>query len=249
MDVSESQWVLTWQGLNHLLWPARCLNCGQRRRESDQWLCRTCWNDLLWCTSGTCCPACGRDVSPYGLVDGRCSDCLAGETRLDGMARCGVYDKALRDMILAFKNGRTEMDVVFSLLANSAFAASPFYERVELLTPVPLHWSRRLRRGYNQAMVVACRLRHPRAKVCGAVARIRRTAVQPSMTSPHGRARNVAGAFEVRNPSRVTGRSICLVDDVKTTGATLNECARVLKQAGAAEVFALVLAVAGQARG
>jgi ComF family protein len=165
------------------------------------------------------------------------------------MARCGVYDKALRDMILAFKNGKTEMDVVFSLLANSAFAASPFFEKIELLTPVPLHWSRRLRRGYNQSLVVAHRLRHPRAKVCRAVARVRRTAAQPSMPSPQGRARNVAGAFGVRNPSRVAGRSICLVDDVKTTGATLNECARVLKQAGAAKVFALVLAVAGQARG
>ena len=64
--------------------------------------------------------------------------------------------------------------------------------------------------------------------------------------SAAARARNVAGAFEVRRKNRLAGRDICLVDDIKTTGATLNECAKVLKQAGASRVFALVLAVAGQ---
>jgi competence protein ComFC len=66
------------------------------------------------------------------------------------------------------------------------------------------------------------------------------------MTSPAARAKNVAGAFAVRYGHDFTERRICLVDDIKTTGATLNECARVIKQAGAAKVFALVLAVAGQ---
>jgi len=66
------------------------------------------------------------------------------------------------------------------------------------------------------------------------------------MTSPTARARNVAGAFAVRNRHNFIGRKICLVDDIKTTGATLNECAKTLKNAGAAKVFSLVLAVAGQ---
>lgn len=66
------------------------------------------------------------------------------------------------------------------------------------------------------------------------------------MASPAARARNVAGAFAVRYRHSFAGRNLCLVDDIKTTGATLNECARTLKEAGAAKVFALVLAVAGQ---
>ena len=66
------------------------------------------------------------------------------------------------------------------------------------------------------------------------------------MVSPAARARNVAGAFAVRYGHKFTGRVVCLVDDVKTTGATLNECAKTLKEAGASKVFALVLAVAGQ---
>jgi competence protein ComFC len=240
--------TLVWQGLNHLLWPAQCLNCGQRRSESDRWLCRTCWEDLLWCTAGTSCPRCGRDVSPYALVEGACPDCLGKEVLLDGMVRCGVYDKVLREMILAFKNGRTELDMVLASLAKSVFEASPFFEQIELLVPVPLHWTRRLSRGYNQATVIACGLHPPRAKVSKALARIRRTAAQTAMASPSARHRNVRGAFAVRRHVDVAGRSICLIDDIKTTGATLHECAKVLRMAGAREVFALILAVAGQMR-
>ena len=66
------------------------------------------------------------------------------------------------------------------------------------------------------------------------------------MVSDAARARNVAGAFAVRRGHRFAGRAVCLVDDIKTTGATLNECAKTLKEAGASQVFALVLAVAGQ---
>jgi predicted amidophosphoribosyltransferase len=66
------------------------------------------------------------------------------------------------------------------------------------------------------------------------------------MASPAARAKNVADAFAVRHGHNFTERRICLVDDIKTTGATLNECAKTLKQAGASKVFALVLAVAGQ---
>ena len=66
------------------------------------------------------------------------------------------------------------------------------------------------------------------------------------MVSPNARAKNVAGAFAVRYRNKFTGRNICLVDDIKTTGATLNECAKILRQAGASKVFSLVLSVAGQ---
>jgi len=111
---------------------------------------------------------------------------------------------------------------------------------------VPLHWSRRLTRGYNQAHILARKLKHPTAKINTDLVRIRRTKSQPAMASPAARARNVAGAFAVRYRHNFTGRKICLVDDIKTTGATLNECAKTLKQAGASKVFALVLAVAGQ---
>jgi competence protein ComFC len=149
-------------------------------------------------------------------------------------------------MIVAFKNGRTELDSTLGFLANSALQASTFYKDIEIFVPVPLHWTRRLRRGYNQSLVLARKLNHSTARISTDLVRIRWTKSQPTMASPAARARNVAGAFAVRYRHRFTGKIICLVDDIKTTGATLNECAKTLKEAGAAKVFSLVLAVAGQ---
>jgi ComF family protein len=179
-------------------------------------------------------------------VSGACPDCLGKEFHFDQMARAGIYAQSLQNMILAFKNGRTELDLVLGFLGNSALQASTFYKNIDLFVPVPLHWSRRLIRGYNQSIILAKKLKHPTAEISTDLVRIRRTKSQPAMTNPAARARNVAGAFAVRWRHSFTGRKICLIDDIKTTGATLNECAKTLKQAGASKVFALVLAVAGQ---
>ena len=166
--------------------------------------------------------------------------------QFDEIARAGIYSQSLQEMILTFKKGRTELTPVLAFLANSALQTSDFYTDIELFIPVPLHWSRRLARGYNQSHVLASKLKHPTAKISTDLVRIRRTRLQPSMATAAARARNVAGAFAVREGHPFAGRRICLVDDIKTSGATLNECASVLKRAGANKVFALVLAVAGQ---
>ncbi len=234
------------QSLNQLLWPAVCINCKQSICETDANLCKDCWDQLLSCTGADYCPRCGRDVSRFALLDGVCPNCRGSQIHFDQIARSGVYIEALRKMILAFKNGRTELDSTLGFLANSALQGSGFYSDIEFFVPVPLHWSRRLVRGYNQSHILARKLKHARGKINTDLVRIRRTKTQTIMATAAARARNVAGAFAVRYGHNFTGRNICLVDDVKTTGATLNECAKTLKEAGASKVFALVLAVAGQ---
>jgi predicted amidophosphoribosyltransferase len=109
-----------------------------------------------------------------------------------------------------------------------------------------LHWTRRLLRGYNQSHLIAKRLKHPQARISTDLVRIRRTRPQPVADTPFARARNVADAFAVREGHPFAGRTVCLIDDIKTSGATLNECARTVKEAGATRAYALVLAVAGQ---
>ena len=234
------------QSFNQLLWPAVCINCRQSICETDKNLCQNCWGQLLACTGADYCRRCGRDASKFALFDDTCPDCQGKEIRFDQIARAGVYAQSLQEMILSFKNGRTELDSVLGFMANSALQAGSFRDEIDLFVPVPLHWSRRLVRGYNQSQVLIKKIKDPPAKISTDLVRIRRTKSQPTMASPAARARNVAGAFAVRYGHDFAGRKICLVDDIKTTGATLNECAKTLKQAGASKVFALVLAVAGQ---
>jgi len=237
---------LTWRGLNQLLWPAVCGVCHAAICETDNHLCPRCWSEFLTCTAGDYCPRCGRDASRYGLVAGACGACRSEEIAFDGLARVGVYAAALQRLILAFKHDHSELAATLAPLAASALQGSRFGDDVDFFVPVPLHWTRRLQRGYNQSRLLAKRLHHPRARICTDLVRVRRTRPQPQAATPAARARNVAGAFVVRDGHDFRGKQVCLVDDIKTSGATLNECARTLKEAGAARVYALVLAVAGQ---
>ena len=233
------------KGLGHLLWPGQCINCRQRPVEGDE-LCGDCWQRLISVCGAEFCRRCGRDASPYAISGGVCARCGDEEIHFDKIGRAGVYAEALRETILGFKHGQTELDKVLGGLIDSALQASSFSQEVEIFVPVPLHWYKRLIRGYNQSLVLAKKLKHPTAKISTDLVRIRNTEEQPTMPTIAAKARNVEGAFAVRLGHPFEGRRVCLIDDIKTTGATLNECAKTLKEAGASKVFALVLGVAGQ---
>jgi ComF family protein len=233
-------------GLGQLLWPAKCVNCGEHSVETGSGLCNKCWEGLTSVCSADYCRRCGRDVSPYVASEGVCPNCRDEEIHFDGIARAGMYAESLRDMILAFKNDKTELDSIMVWLADTALQTSTFYQEIDFFVPVPLHWRKRLRRGYNHSYLIAKGLKHPSARVNDDLVRIRYTKEQPIAMTVAARAKNVAGAFAVRYRHPFEGRQVCLVDDIKTTGATLNECAKTLKEAGASRVFALVLSVAGQ---
>jgi ComF family protein len=243
-----------WGALNHLLWPKRCVNCRSIILEINSELCDGCWQQIGAVSGGNYCKRCGRDVSEYGISGGGCAGCEGEEFSFDAIARAGVYATSLREMILSFKTDSGKATKTLSFLANSALSGSTFLDDIDYFVPVPLHWMRRVRRGYNQSQILAEQLAHPaaidgqrsRTRVNTDLVRIRRTKIQPSTASVHQRLKNVKGAFAVRRGHDFAGKKICLVDDVKTTGATLNECAKQLKEAGAAKVFALVLAVADQ---
>ncbi|MBE0537766.1 MAG: ComF family protein [Phycisphaerae bacterium] len=236
---------LAQEGLNHLLWPAVCDCCRTAIAETDKRLCRDCWNELLSCTAGDYCPGCGREASRYALIDGRCAGCDISKIHFDGIARGGVYEDVLRDLILAFKfQDRTELATHLCFLASAALKGSPFQDEIDLFVPVPLHWRRRVERGYNQSKLIAKGLGHP-AAVTADLVRVRYTQRQWSLT-PAKRRKNVAGAFAVRRGHNYSGKRLCLVDDITTSHATLNECAKTLRAAGAVKIFACVVAVAMQ---
>jgi ComF family protein len=233
-------------GFGQLLWPAKCVNCGEHSVETGSGLCGDCWEGLTSVCSADYCRRCGRNVSPYVAREGVCLNCRGEEMHFDGIARAGMYAESLRDMVKAFKNDKTELDSLMVWLADTALHTSIFFNDIDFFVPVPLHWRRRFNRGYNQSYLLARGLKHPSAKVSTDLVRIRYTKPQSEMPSFAARVKNVKGAFAVRYRHPFAGRRVCLVDDIKTTNATLNECAKTLKEAGASKVFALVLSVAGQ---
>jgi ComF family protein len=233
-------------GFGQLLWPAKCVGCDEHSVETGSILCNDCWEGLTSVCSADYCRRCGRDVSPYAISEGVCPNCSGDEIVFDGIVRAGRYAESLRDMILAFKNDRTELDSIMVWLAGTALQTSTFFNDIDFFVPVPLHWRRRIHRGYNQSYLLARGLKHPSAQISTDLVRIRYTKPQSEMPSPAARLKNVKGAFAVRYRHPFADRKVCLVDDIKTTNATLNECTKTLKEAGASKVFALVLSVAGQ---
>ncbi|MSR63280.1 MAG: ComF family protein [Planctomycetes bacterium] len=189
---------------------------------------------------------------PAGLARGLCAVCRREARGYRHLCSFGSYraDGVLREWILAFKHGgRRELAVPLAAVLAEAWRAEGGPPPGALLVPVPLHPLRRLERGYDQARELAAELAGELGlELVGALRRARRTAPQGGPGASSRRA-NVAGAFALRarSAARLAGREVWLVDDVVTSGATVGECARVLRQARVAEVSVLALARAERA--
>lgn len=166
--------------------------------------------------------------------------CAGGMRGFDRAYSFGFYEGPLRKLIHLFKySGIKPLGKRLATLLSKALPEDEVYDAI---VPMPLHWRRRWKRGFNQSAILARLLAHEgNAPVVNAVRRIRPTAVQAGLTNSNRR-KNVAGAFRVPNKKRVSGKRILLIDDVMTTGATASACASVLKRAGARSVTLLTLA-------
>ena len=210
------------------------------RRRRNRWASGEAWSRIAFIAEPLC-DGCG---APFEYdIGARCAACLAQPRAFDRARAACLYDEASRDLILKFKHAdRTDLSRLFSHWIGRA--AADLLAEADAVAPVPLHPARLLHRRYNQAAEIARPLArtHRLAYLPDALVRARRTDSQGGK-SGSGR-RNVAGAFTVPDHRRrkVEGRRIVLIDDVLTTGATAEACAKALLKAGASAVDVAVIA-------
>ncbi|WP_439815166.1 double zinc ribbon domain-containing protein [Zavarzinia sp. CC-PAN008] len=222
-----------------ILLPPRCLRCGEAVDEQGR-LCLACWSGIRF-VEAPLCGCCGVPLD-FDLGPGvRCGACLAHPPAFDRARTVMGYDEASRDLILRLKHA-DHLEGAPHFARWLARAGAELVQGADAIVPVPLHWRRLVLRRYNQSAVLGMAL----ARVCGVpcrpdlLLRLRPTASQGHLGRSQ-RARNVRGAFAVRGGQPVPAR-IVLLDDVLTTGATVEACARTLKRAGAVNVDVLTLA-------
>jgi ComF family protein len=219
--------------------PPRCLACGATVGEPDA-LCGACWAAMSFFAPPWC-ARCGLPF-PHPMGDGAvCAECARDRASWQRARAVLRYDKHSRGLVLGLKHDRT--DLARALGGWMRRSGQEVLAGADLLVPVPLHWTRLLARRYNQAALLAHAIHRAGGPPVAPdwLVRRRRTPSQGRL-GPLARARNVGGAFALRPGHSVKGKRLVIIDDVLTTGATVEECARVLRRNGAAFVGVLTLA-------
>ena len=207
-------------------------------------LCADCNGELDCLASAAACGSCGF---PLVSVGDPCPHCRGrGIGPIKRVARLGVFNDPLRDLVhrIKFRNGWPLAEFLADRLAAHP-PAKMLLEQASCLVAVPLHPVRQWTRGYNQAAVIAERLKKVSGKpIRNPLVRLRNTASQTLLRAQAKRWENMRDAFGLIDAKSVRGQHVVLVDDVMTTGATLKSAARTLQQAEPASISVVALAVA-----
>lgn len=237
-------WVLDW------LYPPRCRSCRNRIFGQDEdCFCHAC-REKVRLVRHPLCGTCGRPFLDAGGDDHLCGACLTRSPLFREARAWACYPgeesegHPLREVIQRFKYGRkVSLGKPLGRLLAGGCAEYLAAHRFDIIIPVPLHPKRLRWRGFNQAVILAREV----GRVCRLpvdpfiLLRSRETPPQTQLAEEE-RKKNMRGAFSVDPAKSIEGKSLLLVDDVYTSGATVNECSRILLRAGAKEVYVLTLA-------
>jgi ComF family protein len=223
-----------------LAFPTGCPACGTVVNAASM-LCNECDGHLMQLRYAPCCVRCASPLPDEAGPCGRCKD--KGLPPFLTIARLSTFESVTRDLVHATKYGKRWPIVPWmaELLARNPHVVRVLDE-TDVVVPVPLHWWRQFQRGFNQAELLAQALaKSRRLPVVRAVRRVRYTTSQTAFNSRVRRRRNLQHAFKLILPELVDGRRVLLIDDVMTSGATLQAMARAIKLRAKPKSFSAVV--------
>lgn len=225
-----------------LLLPPRCIATGDIV-DAPGMISPAYWTKLTFIEAPFC-TTCGTPFTFEAPIGTICASCIELEPVFDQARSAVLYNDASRKLVIDFKYG-DKMHFVQTFVPWMMRAGAEMLEQSDIIVPVPLHARRLWRRRFNQSAVLAQHLAKRAGKAClpDGLIRLRHTVPQKGLSRSH-RTDNVKNAFAVngRYLSMIKGGNALLIDDVFTSGATLNECAKTLKKHGAAKVSVLTIA-------
>ena len=232
------------RALLDIVFPPLCHACKEFIPDAGNLhLCIRCRGEMH-AVSSPLCTICGLPFATPGGIDHACGACLTTRPRFTAARAAVLFDGVARNLIHRFKYDRkVHLAWPLSLLAQEGLTSFTTSLGADLLIPVPLHRRRLRERGFNQAVLLG----RPLAKawdmplVVDNLKRIRWTEPQVTLSAAEREA-NVRGAFALADPAALRGKKIILLDDVYTTGSTVAECSRVLRKAGADEIYVITVA-------
>ena len=232
------------QEISDTLFPPLCLSCSEILSDGAQEVfCPDCRRQITFIT-GSRCPVCGIIFPDSPSGHHLCGNCLEHKPWFASARTAVVYEGIILNAIHQFKYGGniTTGDALASFLADFDFADMDF-GTYDAVIPVPLHVKRLREMGFNQSLILARALgkKHNLHVDFSLLKRCKLTLTQTDLDKKE-RQKNISGAFVAGSRSKIRGRNLILVDDVYTTGATINECAKTLVKAGASRVAVLTLA-------
>jgi competence protein ComFC len=223
-------------------YPGACAMC-DAACEGDVPLCESCRIDLAKQENAAACEHCAMPVKEHGDP---CPYCRGkGVPHFERIVRLGIYEDPLKHLIhlMKYRHAWNLAEFLTDRLLDQERVKS-LMQQTDVIVPVPLFFTRQIARGFNQAELIARHLgRRCGHRIVNAITRVRPTETQTNLSATQ-REENLRGALALIDPKRIKGKHVVVVDDVKTTGATLQSAARALEEAKPASLSAITIAIA-----